>query len=186
VIHLPDQRNRRAEHDRADARAEIREHRPSPAGEPGAGPIGRHNPRKQDREAERARDLGPIGGNEGKKCGGDQQAAENAHHDRDIDARSQWRERVADRAANLGADDAVRLPAGEIAIKSLSISAFEHRRPSFGRCCFGRCYTGFLTTRIRFGCGAHLPLSVRARLRYAKMRARDQGLRRPATSSREP
>ena len=127
MTHLADQCDRRAEHNRADRSADIREIRSIAAVEPRSEAVSAGDAGKQNEEACRPCDGCPVGGNEGEECRGDQKAAENAYNGRNVDGFGRGWQRRADRVNGRCRDHAVRLPPRKIGIETLAVGAFEHR-----------------------------------------------------------
>jgi hypothetical protein len=126
VIHLADERDRRAEDQRAHPAREIGKIGPVHAIEQRAGPVGACNAGEQDRESCRPRDCGPVGGNERQEGGGDEQPADDRNHRRNIDGSGQRAQAAADCVSGGGGDHTIRLPAGEIGRQPLPVHSFEH------------------------------------------------------------
>ena len=129
VIHLPDQRDRRAEDDRADADGQIGEMVALGAVEQRGHAVSPDNAGEQDGEAQRPRDRRPVGGDEGEEGGGDQQTADDADHGRDGDAFGHRPQRRADGVGGFRRQQAFGLPPRQIGLQPLPIGPFGHSIP---------------------------------------------------------
>jgi hypothetical protein len=126
VVHLPDQRDGGAKYDRADAGGEIGEMIALGTIEQRSRPIGSDDTGKQDREPQRPRDDGPVGGDEREEGSGDQQSADDADDGRDGDAFRHRAQRRTNGVGGLRRQQAPRLPPRQIGLKPLPIGSLRH------------------------------------------------------------
>ena len=126
MIHLANQRDPGAKDDRAHGGAEIGEDRLAGAGEPGAETMGGKDAGKQDRQAQQAGDLYPMRRDERQERRGDQEAADDGHHHRDVDAGSERRKCDADGGDSRRRDHAIGFPSRKISFEALPIGPVKH------------------------------------------------------------
>src|SRR5262245_39075039 len=95
MVHLADQRDGRAEYDRADRYGQIAEvAAPGPI-EPRGDPICPSDTEEQESKAQWTRNRRPVRGDESQEGGGDQQAPDDPDDGRDRDALWQRAQRAA-------------------------------------------------------------------------------------------
>jgi hypothetical protein len=82
MVHLPRERDRCAEDDRADGGGKVGQNEAIALRKPSAARIGAQDAGDEDQKAQRPRNLGPIRSNKGDKGGGDQQPADDCHRGR--------------------------------------------------------------------------------------------------------
>ena len=110
MIHLANQRDRGTKDDRAHGGAEIGQYRLPGTGEPCAETMRSQDAGKQDCQAQQACDLYPMRRDERQERRGDQEAADDGDHNRDVDAGRERRECDADGGDNRRRDHAIGFP----------------------------------------------------------------------------
>src|SRR5262249_19292941 len=80
-----------------------------------------------DRQAQQARKLGPVGGDESEERGSDEKTADDGHNHRYVYPGSERRKGASDAGADRRRYDAIGLPSRQISLKPLPIGPVEHR-----------------------------------------------------------